>query len=67
MIFSHDGDFYISGFAWEEGKGLLKEEILLRDLQDDFHDRLNTLEQGDLFLIDYARKCKEAFIKFWEW
>lgn len=27
-------------------------------------------EQGDLFLIDYAMKCKEVFIKFWsgrEW
>jgi hypothetical protein len=44
MIFSHDGDFYISGFAWEEVKGL-KEEILLRDLQDDFRDRLNTLNK----------------------
>ncbi|CAL5401558.1 unnamed protein product [Camellia sinensis] len=44
-MFSHCGRSKTSGLTWEEGKALLRENIRLRDLQDDFLDQLYALDK----------------------
>lgn len=60
-MFSHCGRSYKSGSTWEKGTSLLKGEIFLWDFQDDLLDQFYALQQGNLRVIDYARKFKELF------
>jgi hypothetical protein len=57
-MLSHRGRSYKSELTWPEGKSLLNREILLQDLQDDLLDQFYTLHQGNLCVIDNAKKEK---------
>jgi hypothetical protein len=63
-MFSHRRRSNKSGLIWQEGKPLLKGEILLQDLQDDFLDQFYSLQQGNLWRIEYTRKHKELSLNF---